>query len=155
MPHQPTRFCICKDSVDFGCGESSVYRNGGNPEPAAGIYQLDVLRRIWQQKREAVARRKTVLGERSCDALDALVKSLKGDAGTIDNERRTFWIISGSPAERINIDHVPFTACDTCASLTSRTTESAKHGCAEMQLFSGRSSYALAPELIGWVVGSA
>src|SRR5271170_7718547 len=46
MPHQPTRFCIKQNLIDFGCGEPSVYRDCSNAEPAAGVDELDVLRRI-------------------------------------------------------------------------------------------------------------
>src|SRR6266567_4939987 len=30
MPHQPTRFCIKQNSIDFCCGEPCVYRDGSN-----------------------------------------------------------------------------------------------------------------------------
>src|SRR6266567_1336329 len=30
MPHQPTRSCIKQNSIDFGCGEPCVYRDGSN-----------------------------------------------------------------------------------------------------------------------------
>src|SRR6266853_1216987 len=74
MPYQPTRFCIKQNSIDFGCGEPCIYRDCGNAEPAAGVDQLDVLSRIRQQKREAVARRKAAGGERARNVLDALVE---------------------------------------------------------------------------------
>jgi hypothetical protein len=77
MPHQPTRFCIKQNSIDFRCGASCVYRNCSNPEPTAGIDQLDILRRIWQQKREAVARRKTVGDERAAMFLTRSWSALK------------------------------------------------------------------------------
>src|SRR6266566_1770134 len=48
MPHQPTRFCIKQNSVDFSCGEPRVYRDCSNAEPTAGVDQLDVLRGIRQ-----------------------------------------------------------------------------------------------------------
>jgi len=115
MPHQPTRFCIKQNSVDFSCGESRVYRDCSNAEPAAGVDQLDVLRRIRQQKREAVARRKAVGGERSRNVLDALVERLERNSGTVDNQRRALRVIPGCPTERMNVDHVPLTARDTCA----------------------------------------
>jgi hypothetical protein len=60
MPHQPARFCIKQNLIDFGRGEPCVYRNYSNPEPAASVDQPDVLRRIRQQQGESVARRKTV-----------------------------------------------------------------------------------------------
>src|SRR5713226_8796761 len=33
MPHQPTRFCIKQNSIDFSCGEPRVYRDCSNAEP--------------------------------------------------------------------------------------------------------------------------
>jgi hypothetical protein len=105
MPHQPERFCIKQNSIDFGCGEPCVYWDGSNAEPAAGVYQPDVFRRIRQQKREAVARRKAIGGERSRNVLDALVKRLERNIGTVDNQRRLLCVIPGSPAERMNVDH--------------------------------------------------
>jgi len=56
MPHQPTRFCIMQNLIDFGGGEPCVYWNGGNSQPAAGIDQLDVLRSIGEQESKAIAR---------------------------------------------------------------------------------------------------
>src|SRR5467141_2882364 len=105
MPYQPTRFCIKQNSIDFGCGEPCIYRDCSNAEPTAGVDQLDVLRRIRQQKREAVARRKTVGGERSRNVPDALVERLERNSGAVDNQSRAFWIVSRSPAKRMNIDH--------------------------------------------------
>ena len=70
MPHQPARFCIKQNSIDFGCREACVYRDCSSAQPAAGVDQLDGLRRIRQQKREAVARRKAVGGERSRNVLN-------------------------------------------------------------------------------------
>jgi hypothetical protein len=95
MPHQPERFCIKQNSIDFGCGEPCVYRDCSNAEPAAGVDQLDVLRRIRQQDREATARRKAVGGERSRDVLNALVERLERNSGTVDNQRRALRVIPG------------------------------------------------------------
>src|SRR5882672_1371156 len=105
MPHQPTRFCIKQNSIDFGGGEPRVYRDCSNAEPTAGVDQLDVLRRIRQQKREAVARRKAVGGERSRNVPDALVERLERNSGTVDNQRRALRVIPECPAERMNVNH--------------------------------------------------
>src|SRR6266403_1010671 len=113
MPHQPAWFCIKQNTLDFGCGEPCIYRYYNNAEPTAGVDQLDVLRRIRQQKREAVARRKTVGGERSRNVPDALVDRLETNSGTFDNQRRALRVIPECPAERMNINHVLFTPCDT------------------------------------------
>ncbi len=113
MPHQPAWFCIKQNSIDFGCGEPRVYRDCSNAEPAAGVDQLDVLRRIRQQKREPVARRKAVGGERGRNVPDALVDRLERNSGTFDNQRRALRVIPECPAERMNINHVLFTPCDT------------------------------------------
>src|SRR6266702_8107781 len=119
MPHQPAWFCIKQNSIDFGCGEPCVYRDCSNAEPAAGVDQLDVLRRIRQQKREAVARRKAVGGERSRNVPDALVDLLERNSGTVGTQRRALRVIPECPAERMNVNHVPLTARDTCAPVTS------------------------------------
>src|SRR5713101_5818238 len=99
VPHQPAWFCIKQNSIDFGCGEPRVNRDCSDAEPAAGVDQLDVLRRIRQQKREAVARRKAVGGERSRNVLDALVERLERNSGTVDNQRRALRVIPVCPAE--------------------------------------------------------
>lgn len=105
MPHRPARFCVKQDLIEFGRGEPCVYRNCGNPEPAAGVDQLDVFRGIRQQKREALTRRKTVGGERSRNVPDALVERLERNSGTVDNQRRALRVIPACPAERMNVDH--------------------------------------------------
>src|SRR5882757_2861746 len=105
MPHQPTRFRIKKNSIDFSCGEPRVYWDCSNAEPAAGIYQLDVLRGIRQQKRKAVARRETTGGERGRNVTDALVERLERNSGAVDNQRCALRVIPGCPAERMNVDH--------------------------------------------------
>src|ERR1700722_2396754 len=80
MPHQPARFCIKQHLIDFRQGEPSVYRDCSNAEPAAGIDQLDVLRRIRQQKREAIARRKTVGDECSRQFFNPIVEPGESDS---------------------------------------------------------------------------
>jgi hypothetical protein len=91
--------------LDFSCGEPRVYRDCGNAEPAAGVDQPDVLRRIRQQKCESVARRKTVGGERSRSVPDALVERFERSSGTVDSERRALRVIPECPAERMNVNH--------------------------------------------------
>src|SRR6266852_1747098 len=118
MPHQPAWFCIKQNSIDFGRGEPRVYGDCSNAEPAAGVDQLDVLRRIRQQKREPVARRKAVGGERGRNVPDALVERLERNSRTVDNQRHTLRVVPECPAERMNVDHVLLTPCDTCAPLT-------------------------------------
>jgi len=85
MPHQATRFCINQNSVD-SAAESLAFIGLQSRRASAGVDQLDVLGRIRQQKREAVARRKTVGGERSASVLDALVERLERNSGTVDNQ---------------------------------------------------------------------
>ena len=97
----------------------SCLRRLFTPESAAGIDQLDILRRIWRQKSEAVARGKAVGDKRSRNVPDALMECLKINSSTADNQRRALCVIPACPAERVNVDHVPVTACDTCAPLTS------------------------------------
>src|ERR1700719_81828 len=105
MPHQPSRRCIQQNSIDFSCGEPRVYRDGSNAEPTAGVYQLDVLSRIRQQKREAVARRKAGGGERSRNVPDALVEHLERNSGAVGNQRRALRVIPECPAERMKVNH--------------------------------------------------
>src|SRR5260370_11152221 len=132
VPHQPAWFCIKQNSIDFGCGEPRVNRDCSDAEPAAGVDQLDVLRRIRQQKREAVARRKAVGGERSRNVPDALVERLERNRGTFDNQRRALRVIPGCPVERTNVNHVLFTPCDTSPLSPVNATESTKPGSIKM-----------------------
>src|SRR6266404_612744 len=44
MPHQPARFCIKENLIDFSCGEPRVYGNCSNTEPTAGVDQINILR---------------------------------------------------------------------------------------------------------------
>src|SRR5690349_1564389 len=99
------RFCIKQNSIDFGGGEACVYRDCRNAEPAASVNQLDVLRRIRQQKREAVARRKTVGCERRRNVLDSLLECLKRNNITSSNERRALLVVPSPSPERMYVDH--------------------------------------------------
>jgi len=44
--------------------------------------------------------------------------ALERNSGTVDNQRRALRVVPGCPAERMNVDHVLLTPCDTCAPLT-------------------------------------
>jgi len=109
MPHQPTRFCIKQNSVDFSCGESRVYRTVVTPSQLQAVDQLDVLRRIRQQKREAVAAAKPLAASAAAMFWTRSWSALKETA----HRRQPTPCVAcntGCRPRRMNVDHVPLTA---------------------------------------------
>ena len=78
MSDQAPRACIGEDSIDFHGREARVQWNRDQPQPAARIYQLDVVGFIGEQKRQAVAKSKTVPALCPGNSRHTILKLAKG-----------------------------------------------------------------------------
>src|SRR6266436_4053041 len=103
----------CGHEVSFSVSALRSGKSSFHPSSATRIPLHEI------QLNGAKVRCKAVGGERSRNVLDALVERLERNSGTVDNQRRALRVIPGCPTERMNVDHVPLTARDTCAPLAS------------------------------------
>lgn len=85
---------------------SSVQRNRYDSEPGTCIHQLDVLRAVRQKKGETVSGFETMRGEGGCYTPNTCFQLGEGQADSPGSKRGPRRIVSGSPAERMEIDHL-------------------------------------------------
>ena len=78
MPDDPARACVGEDAIDFDHREPGVHRNRDHPQPAAGIYQLEILVFVREQESQPVSALKAMPAQRRGDAGNAIVKLSKG-----------------------------------------------------------------------------
>jgi hypothetical protein len=92
------RVGVCEHAIDLGRRGPGVHRHRDHTQPAAGIYQLEVLGFVREEQGQPVARTKSMSAKPGGDSGNAIVELTKGrmlDVGT--KSRGTLRIIpSGS-----------------------------------------------------------
>src|SRR5262245_32067864 len=99
VPDEAARVRVGKDAIDFDDREPGVYRNRDDPQPAAGIYQLEVLGSVREQESQPVSALKTMPAERRNDTGNTTMKLSKRRMPSARAKRGAFRIIASSPSQ--------------------------------------------------------
>ena len=78
MPNEAPRAGVGEHAIDLGRRGPRIHRHGNHAQPAAGIYQLEVLGFVGEEHGEPVACAKSMSAKRRGDGGDTIVKLSKG-----------------------------------------------------------------------------
>src|SRR3954454_382627 len=99
MPDQATWACISENVIEVGTREARVQGHGDDAQPAAGIYQFDVLGPVGKHNGEAVPRGEPLSRQGRGDSRDRIVELPERRSLFRGSQRRSASKVSGSPAD--------------------------------------------------------